>query len=134
VSRRSLLGRGAGERATATVEFALVLPLVLIMVLALLQVGLFVKDQLVVEECARAGARQAAVSSDDASVRSAATEAAVSLDTDELSVTVARAGGVGTAATVTVTYTDAIAVPLVTWLFPPTVALHASAVMRQEGG
>jgi Flp pilus assembly protein TadG len=48
--------KGRGERASASVEFALVLPLVLIMGLALLQVGLLVKDQLVVEGTARAGA------------------------------------------------------------------------------
>jgi Flp pilus assembly protein TadG len=55
----------AGERASAAVEFALVLPLVFIMALALVQVGLIVKDQLVVEEAARAGAREAAVTTDD---------------------------------------------------------------------
>jgi Flp pilus assembly protein TadG len=129
-----LLSRGAGERASAAVEFALVLPLVLIMALAVLEVGLLVKDQLVVEECARAGARQASVSTDDGSVRSAAIEAAASLDPNRLDVSVSRSGGVGTAATVTVGYADTISVPLVTWLFPSTVQLRAQAVMRQEGG
>lgn len=131
------MGRPArrdGEGASATVEFALVLPLVLIMALALLQVGLLVKDQLVVEESARAGARQASVSTDDGSVRVAATEAAVSLDPNALAVAVSRGSGTGTPAMVTVTYTDPISVPLVTWLFPSTVRLQAEAVMRQEGG
>ena len=45
---RTAFGRGRGERASAAVEFALVLPLILIMSLALVQVGLLVKDQLVV--------------------------------------------------------------------------------------
>ena len=60
------------ERGSAAVEFALVLPLVLILALALLQVGLLVKDGLVVQEAARAGARQAAVTADDASAKQAA--------------------------------------------------------------
>ena len=45
---RRRMRRGTGERASAAVEFALVLPLVLVMTLALLQIGLFVKDELMV--------------------------------------------------------------------------------------
>jgi TadE-like protein len=42
---------------SAAVEFALVLPLVLVMALALVQVGLLVRDRLLVESAARAGAQ-----------------------------------------------------------------------------
>jgi Flp pilus assembly protein TadG len=42
---------------TAAVEFTLVLPLLLVVSLALVQVGLLVRDRLLVEEAARAGAR-----------------------------------------------------------------------------
>ena len=47
----------ARERGTAAVEFALVLPLVLVVALALVQTGLLVRDRLLVEAAARAGAR-----------------------------------------------------------------------------
>ncbi len=43
--------------AREVVEFALVLPLVLVVVLGLVQVGLVVRDRLLVEAAARAGAR-----------------------------------------------------------------------------
>jgi len=122
------------ERASAAVEFALVLPLVLVMALALLQVGLLVKDRLVVEESARAGARQGAVTVDDAEVRRAAASAAVSLDPARLDVAVRRDGGVGTAVTVTVVYHAPVAVPLVAWLFPSAIDLTGAATMRQETG
>jgi Flp pilus assembly protein TadG len=46
-----------GEAGTAAVEFALVLPLLLVIALALVQVGLVIRDRLLVEEAARAGAR-----------------------------------------------------------------------------
>lgn len=49
--------RGANERGTAAVEFALVLPLLLMLTLALVQVGLLARDRLLVEAAARAGAR-----------------------------------------------------------------------------
>src|SRR6266508_5837338 len=103
---------GRGERASASVEFALVLPLILIMALALLQVGLLVKDQLVVEGAARAGARQGAVTTDDAEVTGAVEDAAVSLDIERLEVQIQRGGGVGTPVTVVVVYHAPVAVPL----------------------
>jgi len=129
------VGRGwTGERASATIEFALVLPLVLIMILALVQVGLLVKDRLIVEESARAGAREAAVDTDDQGVRQAAIDAAVSLDSTRIEVVVTREGGAGTSATVAVTYHAPIVIPVVSWLFPDSVDLAATATMRQETG
>ncbi len=126
--------RARGERASASVEFALVLPLVLIMALALLQVGLLVKDQLVVEGSARAGARQGAVTTDDAEVTGAAESAAVSLDPDRLEFFIQRDGGTGTSVSVKVLYHAPVRVPLVEWLFPDAIDLAATAVMRQETG
>lgn len=124
----------AGERASAAVEFALVLPLVLTMALALLQVGLYVKDRLVLEGAARAGARHGAVSTDDKEVRQEAIDSAASLDPDRLEVTVQREGGGGDPVSVTVVYHAPVVVPLVDWLFPSVVDLAATAVMRQETG
>lgn len=123
-----------GECGSATVEFALVLPLVLLMALALVQVGLLIKDQIVVEESARAGARQAAVSVSDQDAVQAARDAAVSLDADRLEVAVDREGGTGSAVTVTVVYHAHIDIPMVSWLFPAAVDLGGGATMRQEVG
>ncbi len=121
-----------GQRGSAAVEFALVLPLLMVITLALLQVGLLVKDQLVVVGAARAGAREAAVSRDDGKVRDAVVTAAVTLRTEDLDVEVRRDGGVGTAVVVTVLYRASAVVPFVEWLFPSMVELRASATMRQE--
>lgn len=131
--RRGNSERG-NERGSAAVEFALVLPLLLVMSLAIVQIGLLVKDQILVSEAARAGAREAAVSADDEQVRQAAIAAAVGLDETRLEVTVAREGGAGSAATVTVMYDAPVELPLVTWLFPGSVDLNGTAVMRQETG
>ncbi len=122
----------AGERASAAVEFALVLPLVLVVALAILQVGLLVKDQLVVVGCARAGARQAAVSTNDESVRQSVVEAGASLREDRLSVQVSREGGAGNAVRVVVNYRAPVVVPLVRWLFRSEIDLSSTAWMRQE--
>jgi hypothetical protein len=106
------------------------------MALALVQVGLLVKDQLVVAGSARAGAREGAVSTDDTQARQAAVDAASAggLDTSQVAVDVRREGGTGTAVAVTVTYHAPVVVPLVSWLFPSSIDLTAAVTMRQEGG
>jgi len=121
-----------GARGSAAVEFALVLPLLLTLALALLQVGLIAKDQLVVQEAGRAGARQASVSNDDASVREAVNEAAAGLSPSLLTTTVRRGSGRGTPVAVDVEYEAPITVPLVGWLLPGAVRLSTETTMRQE--
>ena len=125
--------RKGSDRGSASVEFALVLPILLVLVLAVVQVGLFVRDDLVLVGSARAGARQAAVSADDASVRDAVAQGAPGLDPSRIDVAISRTRR-GGPATVSVTYAAPQAVPFVGWLFPGTVTLQATAVMRQEFG
>jgi Flp pilus assembly protein TadG len=120
------------EGGTSTLEFALVLPLVLAMALALLQVGLLVKDQLIVVGAARAGAREAAVTTDEGAVRDAAIGSGPGLREERTDVQVSRSGGAGDPVTVTVRYAAPVVVPLVAWLFPEEVGLSAEATMRQE--
>lgn len=57
-------GDQSDDRGQASVELALCLPVVAVMVLGLLQVGLVVRDQLMVDLAAREGARHAAMSPD----------------------------------------------------------------------
>ena len=119
------------QTGSSTVEFALVLPLVLIVLLAMLQVGLVMVDRLLVSGAARAGAREAAVRMDEDSVREAAVSAG-GLDPDRVLVEVSRAGGAGDPVTVTVRYESRLLVPLVSWLFPDRIGLTARVTMRQE--
>jgi hypothetical protein len=125
-------GDARRERGSAVVEFALVLPILLMVTLAVVQVGLIARDQLMVVQASRARAREAAVSLDAPAVRSSVVDAAVGLDRDALDVEVSRAGSLGAPVTVTVRYAESIRVPLVAWLFPSTISLQSSSVARQE--
>jgi Flp pilus assembly protein TadG len=116
------------------VEFALVLPLLLVLALGLIQVGLLARDRLLVEAAARAGARAAAIQDDPAEVDAAVRAAAPVLDPATTVVTVTRDGSRGSPVTVQVAYDDAVRVPLVGWLIGGTVHLSSTAVMRQEFG
>jgi Flp pilus assembly protein TadG len=122
------------ERGTAVVEFALVLPLVLVMALAVIQVGLLARDRLLVEAAARAGARTAAVDPNDDAARDTAVGSAPGLDGASMSVTVTRAGTRGDPVTVRIVYADATRIPLVSWLFGASVSFDATATDRQEFG
>jgi TadE-like protein len=120
-----------GTVASAAVELALVLPLALLLALALVQVGLVAKDALVVVQAAREGAREAAVTVDDARVHQAALRGG-GLPPDRTEVSIDREGQVGQPVTVRVTYRAPMVVPFVEWLFPEEVAVSSAATMRQE--
>jgi hypothetical protein len=125
-------GRREPEAGSAVVEFALVLPIVFLVLLAAVQVGLLARDQVLLTAAARAGAREAAVSLDDVAVREATIGAAQILDPDRLQLRIDRAGSLGAAVTVTLDYEAPVAIPIAGWLLPGTVDLRAAATMRQE--
>lgn len=129
---RSRVSQDGTERGTATVEFALLLPLLLVMCLALVQVGLLARDRLLTEAVARAGAREAALQSDEAAIRRAALAAGPGLDPDAVTIGITREGSVGDPVTVEVGYAEPIRVPFVGWLFGDTVSMSTSATDRQE--
>ena len=108
----SSTARCTGTDGQAAVEFALVMPLVVIMALGLLVVGVAVRNELAVELAAREGARAAAVSADPGAARAAATRA-VRLPID------VRVHEDGTSVTVTVDYTDPVDVPIIGRLIGP---------------
>jgi hypothetical protein len=124
--------RRHASSGSAAVELALVLPLALTMALALIQVGLVSKDTLLVAQAAREGARQAAVSLDEARVRDATLLGGGSLAGDRTEVQVDRAGTVGDPVTVRVRYRAPMVVPFLDWLLPGEVEIEGEATMRQE--
>jgi Flp pilus assembly protein TadG len=122
------------ECGSAVVEFALLLPIVLLVLLAVVQVGVLGRDRLVLEQAARAGARIVAVDASGAAVDDAVRAAASALDDERITVLIEREGSRGSAVTVTVGYDAETATLLEGWLVPSSVGLSATATMRQEFG
>ena len=118
------------ERGQAAVELALVLPLVVLLLLAVVQVGLVVRDQVLVVHAAREAAREAAVDEHPAAATKAAEDAA-GLRRSRLDVAVADRGKPGSRVRVTVRYRAPTDVPLVGALVGD-VALRGTATMRVE--
>jgi TadE-like protein len=118
--------RARGESGQATVEFALILPLVIFAALAIIQVGLLVRDHLAVVHAAREAVRAASVDPDPSSAAHAAHRTLPHADVD-----VSPRPSVGEPISVEVRYRAVTDVPLVGVLFPDPV-LHSRAVMRVE--
>lgn len=121
------------ERGSAVVEFALVLPILLLALVAVLRIGLVARDALLVREAARAGAREAAVTEEPERIDAAVIAAAAGLDPARLEVVVTREGVRGDPVTAVVRYDHVLGGD--GWhLLPDAVELEATAVMRQEFG
>ncbi len=114
-----------GSAGQATVEFALTLPIVLIVILGMAQVGVAIRNELAVELAAREGARAASVSANPAGAASTAANAAVDLP---ISVSTQVSGR---RVAVTVVYVDPTDVAIIGPLLGP--ATHrATATMALE--
>jgi Flp pilus assembly protein TadG len=118
------------EGGQATVELALVLPLVVLFLLAIVQVGLIARDEVLVVHAAREAAREAAVTAASGAARRAA-EGGSGLGGSRLDVTVVRRDPPGGQVEVRVNYRAPTDVALVGGLVPD-VGLSAKAVMRVE--
>jgi Flp pilus assembly protein TadG len=121
---------GHRERGQATVELALLLPLVGLLLLALVQVAVVARDQVLVVHAAREAARAAAVDPDVDAARQAA-EQAGPLAADRLTVEVAGRGEAGSRVRVVVSYIVPLRLPLLGAALGD-VTLSSSATMRVE--
>lgn len=119
-----------GDEGQAAVELALVLPLVAILLLALVQVGLVVRDQVLVVHAAREAVRAAAVDAGP-EVPAQAAASSSTLDAGRLRVDSTGREGPGSRVTVRVRYRAPTDVPLVGGAIPD-LTLDASATMRVE--
>lgn len=115
-------------RGSAVIEFALVVPLVLVLMLAVVEVALVARGQLMVISAAREGAREAAATPDPAAAVKAA-RLALGDAGESAAVTVHRPHIVGQPARVRVVVRYRVAAPLFGGV---PIDLAASAAMRVE--
>ncbi len=135
------------QRGAAALEFALVFPVLLLLLIGIVDFGMLMSTQSVVANAAREGARTAALSNNETSAKNAVTNAIADLP-----------GATNIATTVTVKCTTSTGTPcsfvdstpdaggtvtvtvnyLHTWLSPvvlglsPTITLHGTSFMRIE--
>lgn len=118
------------ESGQSTVEFALCLPFVVVVLAVVVQVGLIARDHVRVWHAAREGARVAAVDPEIGAI----TEAAESAGLDPISVSVDPAATYrrqGEPVTVSVVYSPTSRLPVIGAVFDD-LTLDADASMRIE--
>jgi Flp pilus assembly protein TadG len=119
------------ERGAAAVEFALVLPILLLLVMGIVECGRAYHIQTTLSGAAREGVRVMALQDDPAAARAAAKAATTfAVTDDQISVTPTTCSGstAGTA-TVKVTYP----VELMSGLFGASITLTGTGTMRCHG-
>lgn len=132
--KRSTRARGqwAEERAQATAEFAMVLPLLFLVFLLLAQAVVVMRAQIAVSAAAREGARKGVETGNVALIEGAAARAASGLDQEKLRVRVESGPRKrGEWISVEVEYEVPVVVPAVGRFFPP-VTVSGRAEMRIE--
>ncbi len=118
--RSSMPSSTASDRGQAAVEFAMVLPVIVVMTVGIVAVGVAVRNELAVELAAREGARAASVSATPAAAASGAATRAVSLPIDVATTET------GATVSVTVTYVDPVDVAIIGALLGPII--HTATV------
>ena len=122
--------RGGDARGQTLVEFALVVPIFILLVLGIFDVGRAVFNYSTVANAAREGAREAIVNQDPVAVKAAAKDAGIGLGLTDADITLAPCAAQDCAYSVTVTYDYEPATPFIGQLFNPT--LKSTAVMPVE--
>ena len=128
------LARLGGTDGQALVEFALVLPLLLLVLFGVIEFGMLFFTTLTLNEAARDAARYASVGASDAQIVQVVQQDCATLDTAELTVLVSPPAGsqvTGDPVTVTVEYPDTL-FPSISGLPSGTLLLKARITMRME--
>lgn len=131
VARRGAGIRFGDEAGQASVELALLLPVVVVLLLAVLQLGLVARDVVLVTHASREAARAAAVDPTPGAAREAAL-ASSGLDRDRLALDVRGRAGAGSRVRVEVRYRVPTDVPIIGALLGDRT-VRSSATMRVEG-
>ncbi|MGY1635991.1 TadE/TadG family type IV pilus assembly protein [Geodermatophilus sp. SYSU D00742] len=124
------------ERGAAAVEFAFIVPLLLVLVLGIAEFGRAFQVQGTISAAAREGARVMALQNDPAAARTAVRDAAPTLDPAisdaQIAVTPAACPMTG-AGSANVRVTIDYPMPFLTGFFGATVDLTGTGVMRCNG-
>jgi Flp pilus assembly protein TadG len=117
------------------VEFAVILPILLMLIMGILEFGLMLNCYLSVRNASREGARAAIVGSTDIEINNLILTISPSLNRTDLTVAVTPSQGSrrsGDPVTVEVKYNYRFIIPIISGVFSSGVVLKAQTIMRIE--
>lgn len=124
------MARPSDDRGTSAVEFALVLPILLILVMGIIEFGRAYNMETTVSGAAREAARVMAVQNDPAAARAAAKSAAANLQLIDTQIVITP---VTCTTNATTTVTISYPMTFVTKFFGTSITLKGTGVMRCNG-
>lgn len=123
------------KKGQALVEFALILPILLLILMGIIQFGLVINAYLTISNVSREGARAAAVGTSYTDVDSLIISSAPNLDSNKLTINISPSEGnrrSGETLTAHITYNYKLTVPIISSLFNNQIILNAETSMRIE--
>lgn len=124
-----------GRKGQAAVELALILPVLVLLLLGMLQVGIVLQDYLQLQQAVEQGARAASLGASDTAIQQTVDQSAPSLSPQALTVTVTPPASdrlSGSDIEVQGTYSISISIPLLTPLLGGQLQISSQSVMRME--
>lgn len=131
----SCLGLIKNKKGQAIVELAIILPFLLLLIIGMVDCGRVMNAYLVTTNASREGARQASVGKNDTEVIASIQNAADSLDTPRLQITImpqASERTRGTEVRISVSYPVEIITPLIGQIISNPYMIQTSTSMRVE--
>jgi Flp pilus assembly pilin Flp len=119
------------EKGASAVEFALILPLLIMLVFGIVEFGIAFNNYVTITHAAREGARIAAVDLNNPDLKNIIIERSypVSITPDDITISTPEGTNIGDPVEVEITYNISITIPLVgSWDIP----LKNKAIMRLE--
>lgn len=123
------------KRGQALVEFAIILPVLLLILMGIVQFGLVINDYLTISNLSREGAREGIVNTSDYEIDNAVLTRAVNIDTTKMTIGISPSEDsrtTGQTLTVTITYNCSLIVPIISNIFGGQVVLTSQTSMRIE--
>ncbi len=124
------------RKGQSLVETALVLPVILLILTAIIDFGLLFNHYLIVSNASREGARGASVGKTNEQIRNTVKNVASTLDETKLSITITPDGltdrRAGTTVTVAVRYQYSMITPIIAAIIPGPLDLEGDTTMRCE--
>lgn len=123
------------EKGQSLVEFAILLPIILLLLMGILEFGLMLNSYLTINNSAREGARLGIVAGSDPEISELITKISPNLDIEKLIVNITPLEGSrqsGDTLTVEVIYNYQVIIPLISNILNNVVVLKAQTSMRIE--
>lgn len=125
-----------GSRGQSMVETALVLPIIILILMAIIDFGLLFNNYIVLSNASREASRKAAVGGTDAEITTLITSLTGTLNTADRTTSISPSQALrthGTQVTITITYNNHLLTPVVGAFFAGgSTILKSKTVMRVE--